>query len=230
MGVSTTGPAISRRPWSFQGQRGINAVFGPTNLPIYRALLPVAFEMPSSPMLAVAVVNYCEVGLPLTPYGEGYVAMQCRHKGRVGWYVFTMPVDDETASAGGRTLGFPKYVADSIGLVETDGVWKGSVAYQGRTIMEVTFTPKADAQPVETSSTDAGLPIFLLLPPGEGPLVNEVVTQLSGPRRTVTRAGSATVRADPGEPWAALLPTGGASSWATFDEMSGDWVLTGKQL
>jgi acetoacetate decarboxylase len=230
MSMSASGAGFSKRPWSFQGQRGIAAAFGPTNLALYRSLLPVAFEMPQSPIVAVTVVNYYDVALPLTPYSEGYVVMQCRYEGRVGWYVFTMPVDDETANAGGRTLGFPKYVADSIGLTETDGVWNGSVTYQGRTIMEVTFTPKADAQCVETSSTDAGLPVFLLLPPGEGPLVNEVVTELSGPRLTATTSGSATVRADPDEAWAGLLPPGGASSWATFEESAGDWVLKGRQL
>lgn len=168
--------------------------------------------------------------MPLTPYSEGYVVMQCRCQGRTGWYVLTMPVDEETANAGGRYLGFPKYVADEIGLVETDGVWSGRVAHEGRTVMQVTFTPKAGAHPVETSSTDAGLPCFLLVPPAEGPLVNEVVTELSEPRRTVTTAGSATVEADPDEAWAGLLPAGGASLSATFDEMTGDWVLSGKQL
>jgi hypothetical protein len=74
------------------------------------------------------------------------------------------------------------------------------------------------------------LPCLLLRPPGEGPLVSEVDTRLFGPRRIVTTAGSATVRADPGEAWAGLLPTEGGSLAATFDEMSGDWILVQARL
>jgi len=136
-----------------------------------------------------------------------------------------MPVDDETANAGGRSIGFPKYVADRIDLRETDGVWHGRVAHQGREIMQVTFRPNADAQPVATSSTDPGLPCFLLLPPAQGPRVNQVDTRLFGPRHTVTTVGSATVQADPGEAWAGLLPAGGGPAPATPDEMTGDWIL-----
>ena len=52
-----------------------------------------------------------------------------------------MPVDDQTADAGGRALGFPKYIADKIDLAETDGGWAGDVAFQGQSVMHVTFTP-----------------------------------------------------------------------------------------
>ena len=103
------------------------------------------------------------------------------------------------------------------------------MVYQGRDVMQVTFTPQADAKPVENSSSDAGLPVFLLVPPAEGPQVNEVDMQLFGARKTVTTAGSATVEADPGEAWAGLLPAGGVAVSATFDEMTGEWILTGKQ-
>jgi len=138
-----------------------------------------------------------------------------------------MPVDDDVANAGGRSLGFPKYVAEEIDLAETDGAWNGRVAYQGRDVMRVKFTPQSGAEPVEKSSSDAGLPVFLLLPPGEGPQVNEVDLQLFGPRRTVTTTGSATIEAGAGEAWAGLLPAGGIASYATFDEMTGEWILSG---
>ena len=117
--ASPTSTPAPERQWSFRGQRGITAAFVPTDLALYRSLLPAAFDMPESPLVAVAVVNYYDVTLPLTPYSEGYVVMQCRYQGRTGWYVFTMPVDDETANMGGRALGFPKYVADEIDLAET---------------------------------------------------------------------------------------------------------------
>jgi Acetoacetate decarboxylase (ADC) len=224
----TSTPSLERQ-WAFRGQRGITAAFVPTNLGLYRSLLPTAFDMPESPLIAVAVVNYYDVTLPLTPYSEGYVVMQCRYKRRTGWYVLTMPVDDETANVGGRSLGFPKYVADKIELTEANGVWNGGVAYQARDVMRITFTPSPDTKPAETSSSDPGLPVFLLVPPEEGPQVNEVDMHLFGARKTVTTAGSAIVQADPGEAWAGLLPADGVPISVTLDEMTGEWILTGRQ-
>jgi len=217
------------RQWSFRGQRGITVAFPPADLALYRSLIPAPFEMPDTPLVAVAVVYYFDVTLPLTPYREGYVVLQCKYQGRTGWYVLTMPVDDETANAGGRSLGFPKYVADEIDLAEGDGVWNGRVVYQGRSVMQVTFTPQAGSKPVTNSSSEPGAPVFLLVPPGEGPQVNEVNNDLVGERRTATTSGSATVAADPGESWAGLLPAGGVATWARFEEMTGDWVLVPTQ-
>ena len=136
--AATPAPTAQERQWSFRGQRGITAAFVPTDLALYRSLLPAAFDMPDSPLVAVAVVNYYDVTLPLTPYSEGYVVMQCKYKGRTGWYVLTMPVDDEVANAGGRALGFPKYVADKIDLAQAEGgVWSGGVSHERRDVMRV---------------------------------------------------------------------------------------------
>lgn len=225
---STTSPtkaASQDRQWAFRGQRGITAAFAPTDVALYRSLLPTAFDMPESPLVAVAVVYYYDVTLPLTPYHEMYVVLQCQYQGRTGWYVLTMPVDDEIANAGGRALGFPKYVADKIDLTESVDGWNGLVQYQGRDVMRMNFT--SQSQPVEKSSSDPGPPIFLLQPPAQGPQVNEVDLQLFGPRRTVTTTGSAIIEADPGEAWAGLLPAGGIATYATFDEMTGEWTLSG---
>jgi len=68
------------------------------------------------------------------------------------------------------------------------------------------------------------------LPPGEGPAIYEVNTVTSGERTTVTTSGSATVRADAGEPWAGLLGPVGSDVWASFDEVTGDWWLEPTQL
>lgn len=216
------------RPWSFHGQRGITAAFTPTDLALYRSLLPKQFDMPQSPLVAVAVVYYYDVALPLVPYHEGYVVLQCQYQGQTGWYVLTMPVDDQTANAGGRALGFPKYIADKIALEEDDGAWSGDVAYQGPSVMRVTFTPDA-GQPTTASSRDPGLPIFLLVPPAEGPQINEVDTDLAGEQQTVTTSGTATIEAGAGESWAGLLPAAGTAAWGQLQEMTGDWVLTAKQ-
>ncbi|MFH1475217.1 MAG: acetoacetate decarboxylase family protein, partial [Chloroflexota bacterium] len=218
------------RPWGFHGQRGITVAFPPADPALYRSLLPSQFSLPESPLVVVAVVSYDDVDAPLVPYGEGYVLLACRHGRQSGWYVVTMPVDDQTACDGGRSIGFPKYVADHIELEVTDGAWLGRVAHQGRDVMRVTFTPSVGAEASETISTDPGLPCLLLRPPGVGPLVSQVDTLLFGPRRKVTTAGAATVQADPGEAWAGLLPAGEAPLAATFDELSGDWILVQARL
>ena len=223
-------PPPQVRPWGYHGQRGITAAFPPADLALYRSLLPAAFGLPESPLVVVSVISYHGVDAPLVPYGEGYVLLACRHGGQSGWYVVTMPVDDQTACDGGRSIGFPKYVADHIELEVTDGAWLGRVAHQGRDVMRVTFTPSVGAEPSQAISTDPGLPCLLLSPPGVGPLVSQVDTRLFGPRRTVTTAGAATVQADPGEAWAGLLPAGRALLAATLDELSGDWILVQSRL
>jgi hypothetical protein len=227
---ATALPAAASTPdrqWAFRGQRGITAAFVATDLDLYRSLLPQAFDMPGTPLVAVVVVNYYDVTLPLIPYSEGYVVLACRYQGRDGWHVLTMPVDSAVANAGGRALGFPKYVADEIDLGESDGVWNGRVAYQGREIMRITFTPETGTKPTESTTTSGGLPVFLLVPPAQGPEVNEVNIVLSGEQRKVSTAGSAMVEADPAEPWAGLLPAGGVAASATLDELTGEWVLSG---
>lgn len=216
------------RPWSFLGQRGITTAFLPADLELYRALLPKQFDMPDQPLVAVSVVDYYDVTLPLVPYREGYVAIQCEYQGRTGWHVLTMPVDDETSNAGGRALGFPKYVADKITLGEQEGGWLGRVVHKGRTVMEVAFA--AEGEPVSSTSGGAGADVFQLVPPGEGPAVNAVKSTPSGERTTVTTAGSATLKTDADEPWAGLLDPDGGTAWASFEEVTGYWWLEPTRL
>ena len=90
--------------------------------------------------------------------------------------------------------------------------------------MQVTFSPQAGSEPITQSSSDPGLPVFLLIPPGEGPKIDEVNMDLAGERRTVTVSGTATVAADAGESWAGLLPAAGTAP-AMLQEMTGDWIL-----
>ena len=216
-----------RRQWSFLGQRGITTAFPPADVELYRALLPEQFDVPDQPLVAVSVVDYYDVTLPLVPYREGFVALQCEYQGRTGWHVLTMPVDDETANVGGRAIGFPKYVASQITLEEQSGGWLGRVVSEGRTVMEVAFTAKGSAAPATGGQSPVA---FQLLPPGQGPTVLEVDTVASGERRTVTTPGSATVSADAGEPWAGLLGPAGSAVWGSFDEVTGDWSLEPTQL
>jgi hypothetical protein len=213
------------RPWAFRGQRGITAAFPPADVGLYRSLLPESFDMPDQPLVVMTVVNYYNVSLPLVPYHEGYVLLQCAYQGSIGWYVLTLPVDNETADAGGRAIGFPKYVADEITLEEQEGGWTGRVVHGGRAVIEIVFTPEAGAQPVTGTTSGGGDVVFNLVPPNEGHTVFEVKSDISGQRKTTTTAGSATVKADAGEPWAGLLGPGGTAVWAVLEEMTGEWTL-----
>lgn len=216
------------RPWAFLGTRLIRTAFPPANLELYRSLLPAQFDMPDQALVVVTVADYYDVTLPLVPYREGYVLLQCEYQGRTGWYTYTMPVDDETANAGGRAIGFNKYVADEITLEEQDGVWVGRVVHEGRTVMEVTFT--ADGEPVVETGGGEESVLFNLMPPGEGPKVNEVNSASSGEQTMVTTSGSATVKADAGEPWAGLLDPQGGTIWAVYQETTGDSILEWSEL
>ena len=217
-----------KRPWAFLGTRLIRTAFPPADLELYRSLLPQQFDMPDQPLVVMTVADYYDVTLPLVPYREGYVLLQCKYQGRTGWYTYTMPVDDKTANDGGRAIGFNKYVADRISLEEQDGLWTGRVVHGGRTVMEIVLT--ATGEPVTETSGGERAVLFNLLPPGEGPKVNEVNSAASGEQTTVTTSGSATVKADAGEPWAGLLNPEGSTVSAVFQELTGDSVLEWSEL
>lgn len=221
--LEATAAPQAERPWAFLGTRRIMTTLAPADLELYRSLLPEQFDMPDQPLVVVTVADYYDVTLPLVPYREGYVLLQCKYQGRTGWYTYTMPVDDKIANDGGRAIGFNKYVADKITLEEQDGIWTGRVVHGGRTVMEIVFT--ATGEPVTATGGGEEVSLFNLVPPGEGPKLNEVKSAASGEQTTVATSGSAIVKADPGEPWAGLLNSEGSTVWAQFQELTGDSVL-----
>jgi len=221
--LEPTATPQAERPWAFLGTRRIMTTLAPADLELYRSLLPEQFDMPDQPLVVVTVADYYDVTLPLVPYREGYVLLQCKYQGRTGWYTYTMPVDDKIANDGGRAIGFNKYVADKITLEEQDGIWTGRVVHGGRTVMEIVFT--ATGEPVTATGGGEEVSLFNLVPPGEGPKLNEVKSAASGEQTTVATSGSAIVKADSGEPWAGLLNSEGSTVWAQFQELTGDSVL-----
>jgi len=226
--LAPTATSQSERPWAFLGTRLIRTAFPPADLALYRSLLPDKFDMPDQPLVVVTVADYYDVTFPLVPYREGYVLLQCEYQGRTGWYTYTMPVDDETANAGGRAIGFNKYVADQITLEEKDGVWTGRVVHGGRTVMEVLFS--AEGEPVTETGAGETSVLFNLMPPGEGPGVIEVKSSPSGEQTTTSTNGSARVKPGPDEPWAGLVDPQGSAIWAVFQEIRGNSVLEWSEL
>lgn len=228
--AAVTPAAEGERPTGFLGQHGIYAAFPPADPELYRALLPPQLDVPDQPQVAVFVADYYDINIPLqelypslglpnmVPYLEGAVLLQSEYHGRTGWHVITMPVDDDTANESGRLLGFPKYVADEITLAEADGGWEGRVAHEGRTVLRVSFTPMPGATP-EESPVEADLPLFQLIPPGEGPTINEVNSVASAGSLRKSLPGTATIEADPEAEWAGLIPEGVVG--ALFQETTG---------
>jgi len=216
-------PVTVNSDWSYQGQRSITAVFRAADSTLYRQLLPAAFEMPDSLQVIVTVVDYYNVTFPLVPYHEGFVMLSCKYQGESGIYTLTMPIDDKLANDAGRSIGFNKYMADTIHLTESSGgVWNGEVIYQGRSVMRMTFTPQGGSR--SRNNTDSGSPAFNLVPPGVGPQVLEVNASLSGSQSITTTPGSAVVTADPGENWGPLLQ-GATLLSAQFEVKTGNWTL-----
>jgi hypothetical protein len=217
-------PATRQRPWAFLSQHGISAVFEAKDARLYRELLPAPFEMPERLLVHVTVVHYDEVTPALVPYHEAYVMLRSRYRGEEGLFPLTMPVDDATANAGGRQIGFPKYVADRISLTEEPGTSHGVVVRLGVAVIEVMFTASG-SEPLATSSDDPGLPCFTLLPPGKGPTVLIVRRSLVGPRRRVESPGSVKVATT--EAWGRLLE-GATIVSARRETVTGDsiFVLT----
>ncbi len=231
---SPTATAEAERPIGFLGQHGIYAWFAPADLELYRALLPPQFDMPQAPLVVVFVADYYDINIPLSvlqpngglpdmvPYLEGAVLLQCEYQGRTGLHTITMPVDDDTANEAGRRLGFPKYVADEITLEQDGDGWVGRVMHEGRTVLGVSFTPASGATPQE--ETGGGrVSLFQLVPPAEGPAVNEVNDVTSRDTRTTSLAGTVTIQADPEAEWAGLIPAGAVG--AVFREKQGASML-----
>lgn len=207
--------------WSYQGQHGITAVYETSNSTLYRQLLPAEFEMPDQLRVIVAVVSYDNVTQPLAPYLEGLVMLSCIYAGQESLYTVTMPVDDQTACDAGIYLGFPKYVADRIELINSGGVNTGRVIHQGREILQISFEPSGNTTTYRTSNP--GLSWVNLLSSGTGQQVN--VSHNTGTQFIQTTRGIATVIADPSEPWAPLLD-GATLIAAQLDQISGNWVIT----
>lgn len=223
-GCSGTGKGAVHQAWSYQGQRGITVLLRPADAGAYRALLPAAFGLPQEPRILVAIVSYDDVTSPLVPYREGYVMLACTYQGAAGWYTLTMPVTDRTANDAGRSIGFPKYVADAIELRQgTGGAWAGEVSHGGRSVLRLAFEPLVQGSQGTTTVT-SGPRAFTLVPPGEGPDVYEVDLVPYRPLSVTSASGTAIVGSDGDEPWAAVL-AGATVVSASFEVTTGDWAL-----
>jgi hypothetical protein len=164
---------------NFRKSRSVSVTVEPADLALYRELLPEVFAMPEHPLVTINVVDQLEVGpWPLTPYQLASVSLRCVYEGEEGWHPITMPETKWVAVWTGRTMGFPKYVADEIHLSPEGEGWLGEVRHAGELRLRLAFTPAANA-PVprwKRARWSTGGPTFNLRPPSRGPEVKIVRT------------------------------------------------------
>jgi hypothetical protein len=194
---------------NFRQSRSLSVIAEPADLALYRKLLPARFSMPEHPLVSINVVDQLEVGpWPLTPYQLGAVSLRCAHEGEEGWHPITMPETKWVAVWTGRTMGFPKYVADHIHLSPEGEGWVGEVRHEGQLRLRLAFVPDANA-PVprwKREGWSTGGPTLNLRPPAEGPEVKVVRSAEGAPGRSEEEPGFVRIELGADEPYAGLLP------------------------
>jgi hypothetical protein len=204
----------------FHEFHGIYAMVEPTNLELYRALLPTPLEMPDQPVVSMFVVDYTDVyPWPMTPYQEGALFLRAKYKGQEGWHCKTMPVTKWVPNKLGRYIGFPKYVTKAISLAPEGGGWKGEVKDKGQLKLALEFSPGLTRAltPKEEMAMKAGLgktlsePCFLFVPPDKGPALQKVEMVPVVPPSWTTEQGMVRITIGSEEPWAGLVAPGTVS-------------------
>ncbi|MDP7597045.1 MAG: hypothetical protein QGI68_15975 [Pseudomonadales bacterium] len=94
------------------GVFGIFVAIEPSDLDLYRALLPVNFAMPERPILSLVNLDYNQPN-PIVRYKEGMVMLSAvGADGKQTWYVHSMPVETWLMLAMGHDWGFRKDLFD----------------------------------------------------------------------------------------------------------------------
>jgi acetoacetate decarboxylase len=196
---------------NFIADQKIMTLAQPDDLALYRKLLPAQFDIPTHPLVGLVVVDYVEVRpWPLTRYQEGYIVLRASYRGEEGWHCIFMPVTKRVAMWGGRSMGFPKYLADKITLDPNGDGWRGEVIHGGTSRLLLTFTPgEVKEEPVYLREKwDLGGPVFQLRPPAKGPAVQVVRSSELGKPEIKTTYGYVTVTIGAAEPGAGLVKPG----------------------
>jgi hypothetical protein len=202
---------------NFRKARSIGVLVAPGDLPLYRRLLPDAFAMPEHPLLSISVVDQLEVGpWPLTPYQLAFVSLRCSYQGEEGWHPITMPENKWVAVWTGRTMGFPKYLADTIHLSPDGQGWVGEVHHEGELRLRLAFSPEQNPPTPrwKRQNWPTGGPTFNLRPPSKGPEVKIVRKAEGAPGSSDTAHGRVRIEIGASEPFAGLLHTGHEASGA----------------
>ena len=203
--------AIAGTDDNFKQSRRVIITLEPADLDTYREVLPEQFDMPEHPLVQLHMIDQTDVGpWPLTPYKEACVNLRGAYQGEDGWHIVFLPVSTWVSKYAGRTMGYPKFLADQVSFEETAGGIKSEVKHKGRSLLLVEFTTgEWQDQPVWIKEGwDLGGPVLNLMPPGEGPDVITVGMSGAMPPSTIVEKGTAFITADPDQPFAGLIPAG----------------------
>lgn len=157
---------------------GINALIHPVNSSKCRELLPEQFDMPEIPQASAFVADYVDVfPWPMTRYKEGAIFIKCLFETKEYWYTYTMPVTKVVPMWGGRFMGFPKYIADSISINKSNDSWEGTVFHKEKIKLKLDFKKGLTKEPGEQERFITQQRSFFignginLYPPSKGPKV-----------------------------------------------------------
>ncbi len=223
---------------TWQDFHGIFTVVEPADLELYRELLPDELEMPEQPAVGVFIVDYViVVPCPMSPYLEGALGIRCEYNGEVGWYTVTMPLNHWVALEGGRSIGFPKYLAD-VTLAQADENWNGVVTHEGVVRMSLEFTPglTRDLQPFEEEILSGGLPrlettIFQVVPPSEGSDLRRITLSDKVPANWESSTqGMVEIHISPDDPWAGLIDPDGIPPAGLFQVFTGGKIMDSEKV
>ncbi len=205
----------------------LSAYFVPEDLSLYRSLLPDTFEVPAEPVVFVKVAAYEQMRLPLSPYNMAHVQILAEYEGQRGWYTLTMPETEWLPVEMGKTLGYPKYVADSITQERSNSAWQAGVASRGDNALSLSMYFEEDSSQASwfervTSNHPLAVvrkllppfkekPWFLMMPIGGKDARGQVRLLrgdplISGVPRVRETFGKVRVSLETNQPWAHLFP------------------------
>ncbi len=92
------------------------------------------------------------------PFLECAIRLRCAYEREEGWLFNTIPVTSRISTITGRSLGFPKYIADKITLNISPERSTGEVKHKGAVQLRIDFTPTStrDLTPEEQSVLGEG--------------------------------------------------------------------------
>jgi hypothetical protein len=200
----------------FREYIGLNTFIEPADHDSYRKFLPQAFEMPEQPIVEIFTADYMRVNpWPLTRYQEWAVLLKCAWKGNEGWHCITMPVTKWIPMVGGRRLGFPKYIVDSISLEQQGQGWTARGLSNGIVQLQMEFHPGLTRSLSNWESQLAADETFFkqgdafqLFPPSQGPRIKRIHLDNVVPAQWAPEAGMVEIMVSPEEPWAGLVQDG----------------------
>jgi hypothetical protein len=204
----------------------LSAYFIPSDTTLYRSLLPKLLNIPSKPEVFVKITDFEQTKLPLTPYLVAHVQILAEYKGLQGWYTLTMPESEWIPVEMGKTIGYPKYVCDSIKFERNKNGWKAEMINTGDIDLYLSLDYVEDNSQANWFERMTGKyplslirklmppfkekPWFLIMPlkskyPGESELILKGDPLISGIPNVSENFGKVRIYLKTNQPWGALF-------------------------